>query len=265
MTDPVHSFWEKQAQDFGTSDLATAPDHYYRELEIGRIKDVIAGLTHNTILDVGCGNGYSTIKLAQIFPDATIVGIDYSGKMVDAAKAAAGQAGIANAKFFVGDVLALSEHVELKGKKFDIVLTERCLINLANTDEHEQSLLQLRDLLAPSGHLMLVENTAEGLGRLNELRASIGLPAINQRWHNCYLSEEKLKAFVPKHFKQLQSENIGNLYYILSRVVYAKLAQMAGEEPRYDHPINEIAAKLPSLGDHAYSPNFLMVWAPLPK
>src|SRR3954453_18673055 len=173
MTDPVHSFWEKQAQDFGTSDLATAPDHYYRELEISRIKDVIAGLSHNTILDIGCGNGYSTIKLAQIFPDATIIGIDYSGKMIDAANAAAGQAGIANAKFFVGDVLAISEHVELKGKKFDIVLTERCLINLANTDEHEQGFLQLSNLLAPSGHLILVENTAEGLDRLNGLRASL--------------------------------------------------------------------------------------------
>jgi len=93
MTDPVLSFWEKQAQDFGTSDLATAPDHYYRELEINRIKDVLAGLTHNTILDVGCGNGYSTIKLAQIFPDATLIGIDYSEKMIDAAKQAAGRPG----------------------------------------------------------------------------------------------------------------------------------------------------------------------------
>ena len=265
MADPVLSFWEKQAEDFGTSDLATAPDHHYRELEISRIKDVIAGLPHKTILDVGCGNGYSTIKLAQIFPDATIIGIDYSAKMIDAARDAAGQAGISNAKFFVGNVLTIAGHAELKSKTFDVVLTERCLINLANTDEHEQSLLQLASLLKPGGHLVLVENTAEGLGRLNELRASLGLPAIKQRWHNCYLSEEKLKTFVPKHFKQLQSENIGNLYYILSRVVYAKLAQMAGEEPRYDHPINEIAAKLPSLGDHAYSPNFLMVWTPLTK
>ena len=53
--DLIRKFWDQQAALFEESDLATAPDHYYRELEI---KHILSHLENGkSILDVGCGNG----------------------------------------------------------------------------------------------------------------------------------------------------------------------------------------------------------------
>src|SRR5438132_1327775 len=83
----------------------------------------------------------------------------------------------------------------------------------------------------------------EGLARLNVLRKSFDLHPITVRWHNYYMPEKKLLSFANKNFKVEAIENIGNLYYIISRVVYAKLAQIEGKEPEYGHPINKIARR----------------------
>src|SRR5882724_7115189 len=71
----VRDFWDQQAKEHGGSDLATAPDHHYRSLEIESILRVISAIKHENILDVGCGNGYSTIQIAKKFPEAMITGI----------------------------------------------------------------------------------------------------------------------------------------------------------------------------------------------
>lgn len=265
MIDPVKDFWDTQAKTYGTSDLATAPDHHYRELEIREIKRTIEAAPHETILDIGCGNGYSTIELAKEFSTSTIIGVDYSEKMIEQAKIAANAAGIQNITFFVGDVLSISRHPELQHLRFDMVLSERCLINLANWDEQKLAILQLRKMLTPEGHLILVENMKDGLEKLNKVRSILDLPPISERWHNFYIPEVEFKEFLDqvkgKLLQPVHVENIGNNYYLMSRVLYAKLASLEGEEPNYDHPINKIAAQLPTFGtEYACSPNYLMVF-----
>src|SRR6266700_1977640 len=79
-------FWDDQAKVHGASDLATAPDHYYRELEIESILRVLVAMKPETILDVGCGNGYTTLKIGKQFPAATVVGVDSSKEMIAEAR-----------------------------------------------------------------------------------------------------------------------------------------------------------------------------------
>lgn len=263
MTDKL-SFWNERAKEHGPSDLATAPDHYYRELEIEKIRRVIEAHKPETVLDVGCGNGYSTIQLAKEFPDTEFVGVDFSQEMIDAAIAAA--RGIDNIQFAIGDVISLSRDVLTLDRKtgYDMVISCRCLINLDNWAEQKLGILEMRKMLKDGGHLVLVENTKDGLEKLNSIRASIGLPEIKERWHNSYIPEEELVTFLKGTqghlFQLVYTENIGNMYYLASRVIYAKLAQEAGEEPSYDHAINRIAAQLPTLGEHyACSPNFMFI------
>lgn len=270
MTDPIKDFWDKQAATHGTSDLATAPDHYYRDLEVRMIKNQLDIIKPDSILDVGCGNAYSTIEFAKANPTCMIIGVDYSEAMISAAKKAAEEAGVTNVSFFVGDVLSISRHPELQHQRFDVVLSERCLINLANWEEQKLGILQMRKLLTPAGHLILVENTKDGLVKLNTLRASVGLPPIKERWHNFYIPDDKMNEFFEGTAKNLliprYVENIGSNYYIISRVVYAKLAEMEGKEPSYDHPINKIASMLPTFGnEYACSPNYLMIFQNVPE
>jgi ubiquinone/menaquinone biosynthesis C-methylase UbiE len=265
-SEEVKKFWDGQAKQFEQCDLATAPDHHYRTLEIDHILSHLEN--KGTVLDVGCGNGYSTLRFAKVLPFAKFIGVDYSELMIEHARAAQAQSGLTNVEFHVGNVLSLADLPVLQGgegAKFDCIVSERCLINLSSWDEQQHALLQMKAVLSLTGTIILTENTQEGMTRLNELRASIALPPIAVRWHNFYLPQTKLEKFLQQHFLVEAVKNIGNLYYIISRVVYAKLAALEGKEPSYDHPINEIAARLPSLSDYQYSPNFIYVLRNAPR
>jgi len=254
----IKLFWEDQARQFKSSPLATAPDQYYRELEIASIAKYLQNGA--SILDVGCGNGYSTLKFARQFPRCRFTGVDYSSKMVRYAAAALKRLAPSfrgRVRFIEGDVRQLSGVSGLAGKKFDFIVSERCLINLKNWKEQRESLWELKKLLKPKGRIVLCENTQEGLARLNSLRKIFKLPSIKTRWHNYYMPERVLLPFLKKEFQFLESKNIGSLYYVISRVVYAKYSQLLGKEPDYRHPLNRIAAELPYLGE--YSPNYIFL------
>lgn len=257
----VHEFWQQMAKEHGPSDLATAPDHHYRTLEIESVLRVLGRLKHETILDVGCGNGYTTMQIAKKFPEAEISGVDFSEAMIDEANRSHIRPSI---DYHVGDVLSLSRCPGLRGRKYDVVLSTRCLINLANWEEQKVGILEMRKMLAPEGRLVLVENVQDGLDNLNQIRVKFGLDEIKTRWHNQYLPQPALMKF----FGEIQGhlltaeyvENIGNMYYMASRVIYAKLCKDQGIEPDYNNPINAIAAQLPTMGEYyACSPNFMFV------
>src|SRR6266404_9439899 len=97
----VKAFWDHQAIQHGGSDLATNPDTHYRSLEIESILRAISAMKHETILDVGCGNGYTTRAIAKRFPEATVYGVDFSQDMIDEAAKLIGP----NEEYCVGDVL----------------------------------------------------------------------------------------------------------------------------------------------------------------
>ena len=57
------------------------------------------------VLDVGCGFGDSTIRIAQqVGPQGEALGVDCAERFVEASRAAAAAAGAANARFFCADV-----------------------------------------------------------------------------------------------------------------------------------------------------------------
>jgi SAM-dependent methyltransferase len=252
-SNPVKEFWSQQATKHGASALATSPDRHYRQLEI---REIIHQLPDDEIdvLDVGCGNGFSTHKFAQARPRASFVGIDFSPEMIE----------IANAEFYKENIHFHEGNVESLSTMhcgcYDYVISERCLINLPDWERQKNAILQLKSCLAPGGTLILVENCVDGLDNLNEMRATVDLPPIQQRWHNHYMSFGPLLNFLWKSFNDgsVEWSNIGSLYYVISRVVHAKVAEMEGQEPEYDHPINEVASNLPPI-DHDFSPNYMFV------
>lgn len=244
----IKEFWDNQAKQHGDDDKATAPDTAYRQLEIERIIPHIRGLN---ILDVGCGNGYSTIKFVEACPSNWMfTGMDYSITMVKEATLA----NDTSCGFYCGNVLELSPET-----KYSTIISERCLINLIKWQDQRRAILNMGEALAPGGRLILAENFRDGLSNLNELRRIFGLHAIETRWHNRYLVKSEFESFISDHFDIMHEENIGNLYYIISRVVYAALAKQEGKEPEYANPINFVAAQLPSLGNYQFSPNMLYV------
>jgi SAM-dependent methyltransferase len=57
----------------------------------------------DTILDIGCGTGSSTIKLARLAPSGSVLGVDLSAKMLERARTAAEKEGLTNVTFEQAD------------------------------------------------------------------------------------------------------------------------------------------------------------------
>jgi SAM-dependent methyltransferase len=57
----------------------------------------------DTILDIGCGTGSSTLALARMAPSGSVVGVDLSSKMLERARAVAEREGLTNVSFEQAD------------------------------------------------------------------------------------------------------------------------------------------------------------------
>ena len=78
-------FWDNQAERYNMSPEATTNDFYMRQIEINCLNEIINDVFRKikTIVDIGCGNGFSTLKLAEKYPDLIFNGYDYSKKMIE--------------------------------------------------------------------------------------------------------------------------------------------------------------------------------------
>ena len=56
----VKSFWDKESKRIGNSPYATIRDHYFRYIEINEIVNFFKRKKIKKLLDIGCGNGFST-------------------------------------------------------------------------------------------------------------------------------------------------------------------------------------------------------------
>jgi SAM-dependent methyltransferase len=243
----IRRFWNEQAEEHGEDPHATTPDHWIREVEIANISrhlcDVPPG---GRILDIGCGNGYSVLRLAERHSELSFVGGDYAPAMVEQARRSLQNHLdlVPRVRFEEMDVLRLSVDAD-----FDVVVTDRCLINLPSFADQRRAIALIANAVRDGGRYLAVENFKGGHDGLNRQRERLGLPAIPIRWHNCYLDEAAFADACSEFFDVHPPAPITSTYYLMTRCVYAKLCQIAGEEPGYDHPIYEIATQLPSLGD----------------
>ncbi len=69
---------------------------------IGEITDVAAALgMGGAVADVGCGYGTPTLAIAELYPSAPVLGIDYHDASIAHARAEAAGSGVGNARFEV--------------------------------------------------------------------------------------------------------------------------------------------------------------------
>jgi SAM-dependent methyltransferase len=237
--DVLH-FWNSRA---GLNQWAGTNDIIAKQLEM----ETIAGYVRDgmSILDFGCGNGITAMELARRH-DVHVLGLDYAEEMINAAnKLAANQKFKGSIRFQVGDVQTLANLSE----KYDLIYTERTLINLPDWKAQKDAIIALGSLLADGGCYVMCENSQDGLDRINELREHVDCPKITAPWHNHYLHDSDIRQ---SSFPGLKLDGINyysSSYYFLSRVVNASLAQQAGKEPEYDSPINKLALQLPAIGE----------------
>jgi len=244
----IKEFWDQQAIKYQDSYLATVPDKFLKELEINSILKYIPNQTKK-VIDIGCGNGFSTWQFAKD-RRVDIIGLDYSEKMIEQAKKNIKKQNKLKGKidFVVGSVLNLSN---FQKSSFDIVISDRCLINLISLNDQKIAIKEINRILKKKGKYIMCEDTQEGLSKINDLRRLADLQEIPNHWHNIYLNEHKLLPYIKKYFKVIKVDNFSSLYYVASRIFNAVAADDKSK-PDYLSDINKVASKLPSIGE--YSP-----------
>lgn len=232
--DFIKQFWENQGATHKTSHHASWGDQFAIALEIETIGRFIKA--NDTVLDVGCANGYSTLRQLQMQPEARFTGVDYAEQMIVHAQEAkrAEKRDDQQVKFSVASILDLP----FEDASFDVVYTTRVLINLPTWEQQLQGMAQCLRVAKSGGAVVLSEGFWEPLCLLNALRQLAGLAPLFEHDFNRYLKKSKLEAWLKEQDIPFQVEDFSSVYYLGSRFLRELV-----EEPLpygdYSSPVNQ--------------------------
>lgn len=102
-----------------------------------------------TVADVGCGLGWSSIGIAQAYPETRVDGYDIDGPSVDKARVYAAEAGVGDrVRFHTIDV------AELEADGYDVVLALECIHDMADP---VSVLRAMRNIVKPGGAVIVMD------------------------------------------------------------------------------------------------------------
>lgn len=104
------------------------------------------------VADVGCGVGFSTLLMADAYPESRFVGFDFHGPSIDEARRHAAEHGYGDRVRF--EIAAAKEIAEIG---FDLVTMYDCLHDMGDP---RGCAMHMRRILAPDGVWMIVEPIA---------------------------------------------------------------------------------------------------------
>ncbi|WP_425397954.1 class I SAM-dependent methyltransferase [Aeoliella sp.] len=126
-----------------------------REEECSKLLKALEIKPRQTVCDLGCGNGFYTLKMAKLVgPKGTVWAVDIQPEMLELLDERATARGVTNLEPTLGT--AISPNVP-KGK-LDLVL----LVDVYHEFSHPKEMLSaIRDSLKPTGRVALVEYRTE--------------------------------------------------------------------------------------------------------
>lgn len=253
----IREYWIQQALAHGDSPAASWSDQMVIELEIREcLKHLSDG---DRVLDVGCANGYSTVRFA-LEKRLDIRGVDYIPEMIAQARARLAELRPelhGTVEFDVGDITGLEE----PAGAYDKVVVTRVLINLGEWDRQQTGLRECARVLKPGGRLLLSEATLQGWQKLNAFRREWGLPDLPMPPFNLYLDEKQVIEATSGTFRLLEISDFASSYYVGTRLLKPLLIQALGSQSDVADPLmhwNRWFAQLPACGDYGTQKLFLL-------
>ena len=220
-------------------------DENLRDLERGYLLEFLKTKGKVGMLgDIGCGDGGDT-KYWQEFADK-VTAYDYSQTMVTKAGKNLGD----KADLFQFDLLE-----DDFDRKFDTVITKRCLINLGDFENQKGAIRKIHKAINDEGYYLMLECCQEGLNNLNEMRTSVGLEQGKQPFHNAYFDLAELTGFLGEYF-HIEQVRYFSTYYFLTRVYNQILDQERFKE--FDLTAKKLHMQLDLFGQKIIGPQFLM-------
>jgi len=201
----IKDHYKIQAEKHQDSALSTMEDPIIRQKEVELITQFFSlpfiKEKVKDVLEIGCGNGYTLNLLKQKFPDYNFNGLDFSEDLLKIAV----NRKLDNVSFCQGD----ARNLQFNDGSFDVIFTERCIINLLTWEEQQQALNEMHRILRKGGYILFMESFTDGYENLNKARTELGLDAIAMPHHNLYFNKETFEPFVLKTFKILNPLELG--------------------------------------------------------
>jgi len=232
--DTIREYWENQAKKHKGSHEASWGDNFMIDLEIETIGRHIAD--GDSVLDVGCGNGFSTFRQLAAHRVKSIIGVDYAAQMISQAKATKAERNLDDrVSFEQGDVRSL----RFGDDTFDVVYTTRVIINLPTWEEQQGAIDECLRVVRPGGRIIFSEAFWEPLALLNAVRALGRLAPLIEHDFNRYLKKQKLEEYLGTKGLSFEVEEFSSVYYLGSRFL-RELVTDISKYPGFTNPINEI-------------------------
>lgn len=181
----IKQYYREEATKHGASRLSTMEDEVVREKELELLRGFLTVLgkdgTGLRVLDLGCGNGYALEVLSGTHSHS-YWGLDICRELLTIAQAR----NLPNCVFSEGSALAMPFGPDF----FDLVYTERCLINILDWEEQQSALGEIARVLRPGGYYLMIECFTDGLANNNQARQECGLEELKEAPHNKYFQKE---------------------------------------------------------------------------
>ena len=130
---------------------------------------------NENVLDIGCGDGKITVKIASIVPDGKVVGIDSSEKMISFAKNTFPPSNYKNLSFEIMDAGAIQFN-----NQFDFVFSNAALHWIK---DHRPVLKGIFQSLKPAGKILLQMG---GKGNVSSIVETITPLSVRPEWKNYF-------------------------------------------------------------------------------
>ena len=258
----ILNHYEKTAKLWGLGPRSSIQDPQIRETEIefilGEVFEVLKRSQNKElkVLELGCGNGHLLEKLAINFPQLKLYGIEFTPELFELTRSRE----LPRTQVLCADARDTSTFSQF-GEEFDIIITERVIINLLSWDDQHQALVNIANLLKPKGRYIMVESFRESWLLMNEARKEMGLARVEQSSHNRFLNEKVTVALSKLSLLELKGQmpyNSLSTHFYLTRVLHPSVRPYGGKT-KESHFVSFFKAALPpNVGN--YSPIQLRVF-----
>ena len=233
MSDFIKDFWNGNAEKYKGSHQASWGDENAIKLETQNISSYIKD--GDSVLDVGCANGFASIMQCSAHKLKSVTGVDFSESMIKYAMDNKEKSEFKDILTFqMGDVRNLS----FADNQFDVAYTTRVIINLPNWEEQKTAISECIRVTKKGGTVILSEAFWEPLVRLNALRALAGLEPLVEHDFNRYIKKARMEAYLAELGVSFECIDFSSVYYIGSRFL-RELTTDYKSFAGYSNPINQ--------------------------
>ncbi len=232
MSDFILDFWNSNAAKYKQTHQVSWGDECAIKLETANIASYIKD--GDSVLDVGCANGFAAIMQCGAHRLKRMTGVDFSENMIEYAQQNRKDSGMADIlEFMRGDVRSL----DFEDDTFNVVYTTRVIINLPTWEQQITGMEECIRVCKPGGTVVFSEAFYEPLVRLNAIRAISGLKPLVEHDFNRYIKQERMEAMLKERGLAYARNDFSSVYYIGSRLLRELCTDYESFEG-YSNPIN---------------------------